>query len=80
MRDGPCLVFVEVRYRKTNRFASATLSVDGKKQRKLLSTASAYLGRHPQFADLPVRFDIVALDAPEGNNASIRWTKDAFRP
>ena len=80
MRDGRCLVFVEVRYRTANRFANATMSVDLRKQRKLLCTANAYLGRHPQVADLPVRFDIVALDRAEGNNATISWTKDAFRP
>ena len=80
MREGRCLVFVEVRYRKANRFANATLSVDRQKQRKLLRAANAYLGRHPQLADLPVRFDIVALDRPEGNNATINWTRDAFRP
>ena len=80
MRDERCLVFVEVRYRNANRFADATVSVDARKQRRIMRTASAYLGRHPHMADLPVRFDVVALDRPEGNNATIRWTKDAFRP
>jgi putative endonuclease len=80
MRDGRCLVFVEVRYRNANRFANATISVDRNKQHKLWRTANAYLGRHPQLADLPVRFDIVALDRLEGNNVTITWTKDAFRP
>ena len=80
MRDGRCLVFVEVRYRNANRFADATRSVDTRKQRRLLRAASAYLGRHPQFADASVRFDIVALDRAESNNVTVRWTKDAFRP
>lgn len=80
MRDGRCLVFVEVRYRKANRFADATISVDWQKQRRLVHTANVYLGRHPALSDLPVRFDIVALDRAEGNNATIRWTRDAFRP
>lgn len=80
MRDGRCLVFVEVRYRKVNRFADATMSVDGQKQRKLQRAANAYLGQHPECADLPVRFDVVALDGTEGDNATIRWTTDAFRP
>jgi putative endonuclease len=80
MQDERCLVFVEVRYRTSNRFADATMSVDQRKQQKLIRTAEAFLGRHPEYADSTVRFDIVALDRTEGNNATIRWTKDAFRP
>jgi len=80
MRDGHCLVFVEVRYRKANRFADATMSVDERKQRKLQRTANAYLGQNSECADLPVRFDVIALDRTGGDNATIRWTTDAFRP
>lgn len=80
MREGRCLVFAEVRFRRTNRFADATRSVDSRKQLKLMRTANVFLGHNPELADLPVRFDIVALDRAEGNNATINWTRDAFRP
>ena len=80
MQDHDCLVFVEVRYRKPNRFASAACSVDGHKQRKLARAAAAFLGQHPQFCDHAVRFDVVAFDAAPDNQCTLQWLKDAFRP
>ena len=80
MRDADVLVFVEVRHRRKNRFASAAESVDIHKQRKLTRAALSFLGRHRQFADCPVRFDVVALDLLRGGWRSLNWIRDAFRP
>jgi putative endonuclease len=96
MQDQDCLVFVEVRYRKANRFASAAASevryrkanrfasaaasVDGRKQHKLALAAAAFLGRHPQYCNHPVRFDVVAFDAAADDRCTLQWLKDAFRP
>jgi putative endonuclease len=79
MRDRDCLVFVEVRYRRTNRFASAATSVDIFKQRKLTRTAAAFLARHPEYYDLAVRFDVVAFDAAADDQCTLQWLQDAFR-
>lgn len=79
MRDGDCLVFAEVRFRKQNRFGSAAASVDRYKQRKIIRTAAAFLASHPQFGECAVRFDVVGLDQ-QGDEISIRWIRDAFRP
>jgi putative endonuclease len=79
MRDRDCLVFVEVRYRRINRFASAAASVDRTKQRKLTRTAAAFLARHPEFCDLAVRFDVVAFDAAGDDQCTLQWLQDAFR-
>ncbi len=79
MKDGNCLVFAEVRFRKENRFASATASVDLHKQRKIIRAAAAFLGRHPQFSDCTVRFDVIGLDQ-SGDQTSLKWIRDAFRP
>ena len=79
MRDRDCLVFVEVRYRRANRFASAAASVDRRKQRKLLRAAAAFLARHPEFCDLAVRFDVVAFDAASDDQCTLQWLQDAFR-
>jgi len=75
MLDRDCLVFVEVRYRATNRFVPAKLSVDSRKQRKLMKTALIFLSKNERFARHTVRFDVVALDGD-----SIEWICDAFRP
>lgn len=75
MQDAGCLVFVEVRYRTSNDFVPARLTVDSHKQRKLIRTAAMFLARRAGYANNIVRFDVVAI---EGN--SIEWIRDAFRP
>ena len=80
MRDDECLVFVEVRYRASNRFSRAGLTVDIHKQRKLIRTAALFLAKREKFANSLVRFDVVAIDADERGKKSIEWIKDAFRP
>jgi putative endonuclease len=75
MLDHDCLVFAEVRYRRSDRFVTAGLTVDRHKQRKLIRTAALYLARRPRFANHTVRFDVVAI---EGD--TINWIRDAFRP
>ena len=80
MQDGNCLVFVEVRYRKPNRFASAALSVNLRKQRKLIKAASFFLCRNAHLADRVIRFDVIALDGPSETQSTLQWLQDAFRP
>jgi putative endonuclease len=79
MQDGDCLVFTEVRFRNQNRYASAAGSVDQHKQRKIIRTAAAFLGRYPKYGGCAVRFDVVGLDQ-SGDQTSLRWIRDAFRP
>jgi len=79
MRDAECLVFIEVRYRSANRYASAALSVDARKQAKIVRTATYFLSRNQYLSDCPVRFDVVAFDSPEDDRDKLQWTKDAFR-
>lgn len=80
MHDSGCLVFVEVRYRRPGRFASAAESVDQRKQHKLLTAASFFVARHRQFRNLAMRFDVVALDGRSPDQIRLQWLRDAFRP
>lgn len=80
MRERQSLVFVEVRFRKTSRFATALESVDFRKQRKLTRAAGFFLGRHSEFRNHAVRFDVVALDGPSQDRYKLQWVRDAFRP
>lgn len=73
MYHGPCLVFVEVRYRRSSGFGGAIASIDEKKQHKLSATALGYLQRHPH--DGPCRFDVVAIGGPADR---IEWLQNAF--
>ena len=79
MMHGDCLVLAEVRFRNQNSYASAVASVDLHKQRKIIRTAAAFLGHHPQYSGCSVRFDVVGLDQ-SGDQSSLRWIRDAFRP
>jgi putative endonuclease len=80
MREDNCLVFVEVRYRATSRFASAACSVDRHKQKKLVQTAASFLSQHVEFRNHSVRFDVLAFDKAPDQQCELQWIKDAFRP
>jgi len=73
MRDGDTIVFVEVKNRSSSVFGRPEEAVDGRKQRKLMRLAEAFL-LHRRITDVPVRFDVVAI--LDGN---IEHIPDAFR-
>jgi len=78
MLDELCLVFVEVRWRRSTSFTQPGPTVDARKQRKIVRTAALFGTRNRAFANHVMRFDVVAIageDAPE-----IQWIRDAFRP
>lgn len=79
LRDEDCLVFAEVRYRSSNRFASAAHSVDDRKQAKITRTAALYLANRPELSDCTVRFDVVAIDNADSGPGRLQWMRDAFR-
>jgi len=80
MRDGACMVFVEVRLRCDRSYADAALTVDRRKQRKIANTASMFLARQ-RLAVLPtVRFDVVGIDRAANGRSAVQWIRDAFRP
>ena len=80
MQDAQCLVIVEVRFRGTRSFVPARLTIDTRKQRKIIRTTALFLAWNEQFANSPVRFDVVGINADASGNQSIEWIKDAFRP
>jgi len=79
MLDGACLTFVEVRYRSESSFVDARLSVDVRKQRKLIAAAAMFLSTNEEYRTHVCRFDIVAVDRDHSGMFSIEWLKDAFR-
>lgn len=78
-REGDTLVFIEVRYRRSDAFGGGAASIDARKQQKLIRAASLFLARHPRHAHQPCRFDVIEAS---GDPAAphITWLKDAFRP
>ena len=76
MRDGRCLVFVEVRFRSSDRFGSAAESITPVKQGRLLATADYFLQSRKGWRDNPCRFDVLTLSGR--SDTRIDWIKDAF--
>jgi len=78
MLDGDCLAFVEVRYRRSSTFAEPALTVDTRKQRKLIRTAALFCARHRNYSNHVMRFDVVAVEGAA--SPTVKWIRDAFRP
>ena len=74
------LVFVEVKLRKNDSFASAREYVSRSKQDKIRITASMYLSQNP--TALQPRFDVIEVYAPQGSatkSPEIHHLEDAFQ-
>lgn len=74
------LVFVEVKLRKSAKFANAFEYVDNYKQNRIRTTAALYLSENP--TDLQPRFDVIEIYAPDGmqtNRPEIHHMEDAFQ-
>ena len=80
MRDDDCLVFIEVRYRRADRFGTAAESVDRHKRERLVLAAQLFLRTRPRYALGPLRFDVVAISRATTGAESREWIRDAFRP
>lgn len=76
MWDQSYLVFIEVRYRKSNNFGGALESIDQSKQNKLRRSAEFYLSKTNN-RNTPCRFDILCLDG-KLNKPNYQWIKNAF--
>jgi putative endonuclease len=72
MRDGDCLVFVEVRHRSHGRFGGALYSIDEHKRRRVILAAHHYLATSGWNG--PCRFDVVGFDQERQG----LWIRDAF--
>jgi len=77
MLDESVLVFVEVRYRQSDRYGSGADSVTFTKQRRIIGAAKQFLLRHPFHVGRPARFDVVSIgDGPTG--VELNWIRSAF--
>ena len=74
------IVFVEVKLRKNDRFASAMEYVNFHKQNRIRTTAELYLSQNP--TTLQPRFDVIEIYAPQGLDTlkpEINHLEDAFQ-
>ncbi|HBN96216.1 MAG TPA: YraN family protein [Firmicutes bacterium] len=76
MKDGETLVFVEVKYRTSERWGTSVEQVTGRKIQKIKRVAQGYLQGY--FQDAPyVRFDVIGI-SPCGAGYRFNWVKGAF--
>lgn len=78
MNHGDTLVFVEVRWRTHRHYGGALASVDNRKQRRLTQAARHYLGRHPDQALRPCRFDVLGMEPNQDGEIRYDWVQNAF--
>lgn len=78
-RQGPMLVFVEVKTRQGDRFGKPDVAVGSNKQHRQVATASRFLTLC-RLQAVPVRFDIVSILWPKGKPPEIEHLSNAFQP
>ncbi len=77
MEDEKTVVFIEVKYRKSNRHGSGADAVTFHKQGRISRTAAWYLAKNPYRAESVCRFDVVSIDPKKGDQG-IAWIRGAF--
>jgi putative endonuclease len=78
MLDADCLVFIEVKYRRTNKFGSSEESITQTKCQKVISAAKEFLVTNGYKEDTYIRFDAVLI-SPTDNSQSdctINWIQN----
>lgn len=71
--EGTCLVFIEVKYRKTASAGDAAQAVNLKKQIQICKISDYYRMIKKIPSGTSIRFDVIAI-----NGDDIRWIKNAF--
>jgi putative endonuclease len=69
--DGPDLVFVEVKTRHAPTEFSPESNVDEEKRSHLERLAYSFVERYELY-DLPIRFDLIAIETPNLRNYQLR--------
>ena len=77
MEEQDTVVFIEVKYRKSNSHGSGADAVTFYKQGRISRTAAWYLVKNPRRAEQFCRFDVVSID-PNKKDQGIDWIKGAF--
>jgi putative endonuclease len=74
---GRTIVFIEVRFRRSEAFGSPAETVGPRKRRRIVSAAAAFLVEHG-LAERPCRFDVIAVTGPAAGPEEILHIENAF--
>jgi putative endonuclease len=75
--DGPVLVFIEVKARRTGEFGGAIHAVHCQKQQKLIRLATQFLAQH-HWTDRSCRFDVILLESTGTAVLKVEHIQNAF--
>ncbi|MDD6202294.1 MAG: YraN family protein [Lachnospiraceae bacterium] len=70
-KEGDCVIFFEVKFRKDNSFGTPQEAVTKKKQCTISKCSDYYLMRHTEITR--IRYDVIAI-----SNTKVTWIKNAF--
>lgn len=70
-KDGDCVVFFEVKYRKSDEYGHAFFAVDARKQNKICRCAAFYCMQNVWVNEF--RYDVIGI-----SDTKIEWIKNAF--
>lgn len=70
-KDENCVVFFEVKYRKSDEYGHALYAVDTKKQIKICKCAAVFCMQNPWVKEF--RYDVIGI-----SDTKIDWIKNAF--
>ncbi|MBO4457546.1 MAG: YraN family protein [Butyrivibrio sp.] len=76
--DGEYLCFVEVKYRNKDKYGDALAAVNYVKQRKICKVSQVYIKCNGANFDIPIRYDVVAVNVSDDGRYTVNWVKNAF--
>jgi len=77
VRDEDCLVFCEVKTRRSVKSGIPEESVDRKKQERYIRCAQHYVREHGLY-DRRIRFDVIAVYTQDTHEGKLRFIPNAF--
>ena len=79
MLDQDSICFIEVKFRKDNRYGGAISAISTSKQQKIIKTATFFISKNPQLAHNGIRFDALLLQPGDATQETdINWIPNAF--
>jgi len=82
MRDRDCLVFAEVRFRKSGTYGTGADSITYAKRQKLIRAAAYFLRTEGISSHQACRFDVLSIGQASNSDKSnfkIDWIRNAFQ-
>ena len=76
-KDDNYLCFIEVKYRKDQKYGGPEAAVSFHKQKQICHVSRYYVYSKGYSEFTPIRYDVIAVSGEDGNS-SIKWIKNAF--